>query len=117
MRISDWSSDVCSSDLLEPEQLAAASQFQILLGDHEAVVGLAHPRQPLARGFGEILRAQQEAYRLRRAAPDAAAALVELRQPEILGMFDDHPAGGGHVDPDQIGNASGKERGGSSVMN
>src|SRR3546814_16833047 len=83
MRISDWSSDVCSSDLLEPEQLAAASQFQTLLGDHEAVVGLEHKRQPLARGFGEILRAQQEAYGLRRAAPDAAAEMVSSEERRV----------------------------------
>jgi hypothetical protein len=59
--------------LLEPEQFAAAAQFQILFGDHEAIVRLAHQRQPLARGLRKILRAQQQAYRLRRAAPDAAA--------------------------------------------
>src|SRR3546814_9622883 len=36
----------------------------------------------------------------RRAAPDAAAKLVELGEAEIFGMFDDHQAGGGDVDPD-----------------
>ena len=29
-----------------PEDLAAAAQPQVFLGNHEAVVGLAHDRQP-----------------------------------------------------------------------
>ncbi len=35
-----------------------------------------------------------------RAAPDAAAQLVQLRQAEALGVFDDHQAGIGHIDAD-----------------
>src|SRR3546814_17816110 len=65
--------------LLEPEQFAAAAQFQILLRDHEAVVGVAHQREPFARRFGEILRTQQQTHRFCRPAPDASAELVELR--------------------------------------
>src|SRR3546814_6152711 len=33
MRISDWSSDVCSSDLLQPFDEAAAARIDVRLGD------------------------------------------------------------------------------------
>src|SRR3546814_4704443 len=47
MRISDWSSDVCSSDLLLREPLAA---------DHRAAIGMEH----LARHIARILAGQEQ---------------------------------------------------------
>src|SRR3546814_15081824 len=77
MRISDWSSDVCSSDL-------------VLLGDDETVVGLAHGFQPLPRHLRQRRLVQQHAARRPPAATDAAAKLVQLRKPEALGVLPDH---------------------------
>src|SRR3546814_2502038 len=42
MRISDWSSDVCSSDLLGPRQAGRRADLVLLLADAEAE--LADPR-------------------------------------------------------------------------
>src|SRR3546814_20717308 len=53
MRISDWSSDVCSSDLVEPDDVAA---------DHDGVAG-QHPRPPL--DVGTAVRAGESEYRRR----------------------------------------------------
>src|SRR3546814_19346731 len=46
MRISDWSSDVCSSDLLEVDRLEAVVHIAV---DHARRTGNAFPR-PQARG-------------------------------------------------------------------
>src|SRR3546814_7960394 len=80
MRISDWSSDVCSSDL---------------------VVGLAHDAQARAGGLAERPLPQQQAGGLAAAAADAAAELVKLGEAEALGVLDHH---------DEIGRASCRDR-------
>ena len=82
------------------QQLAGAAQAQVLLGDAEAVLGLAHDGEPRLRGLAERLGVEQQAGRLGAAAPDPAAQLVELRQAEALGMLDDHHRRGRHVDAD-----------------
>src|SRR3546814_10110455 len=56
MRISDWSSDVCSSDLLLDDRHAVAGDLlQRLVG---AILGITHVGRPVAllhlRGLGEI---------------------------------------------------------------
>ena len=50
--------------LARAEDLAGAAQPQILLGDAEAVIGLAHQGKPRARRFAERIAAQQQADRL-----------------------------------------------------
>src|SRR5690606_9316194 len=59
--------------LARPQQLAAAAQAQVLLGQTEAVLRRAHQRQAIAADFGESLAAKQQADRFLRAATDAAA--------------------------------------------
>ena len=86
--------------LARAQQLAFAAQLQVFLGDEEAVLGLAHDRQPALGGFAERVLVEQHAGRRLRAAPDAAAQLVQLGQAEALGMLDDHDGGVRHVDAD-----------------
>ena len=82
------------------EHVAFAAQLQILLGDAEAVVGLAQDRKPRLRRFAERRLVEQEAGRALGAAADAAAQLMELREAEALGVLDHHHARLGHVDAD-----------------
>jgi len=88
--------------LARPEQLAGAAQRQVLLGDHEARrgsrpsrrAGAAHPRRSRP---GSAARSATAA-----AAADPAAQLVELRQPEALGVLDHHHRRRRDVDADPI---------------
>src|SRR3546814_9490948 len=67
MRISDWSSDVCSSDLLVRDECAAQCEFQVMpiIGAKapnymtgECIVGLArHKQYGAARGVAAEQRA------------------------------------------------------------
>ena len=57
------------------------------------------PQARLAR-LAERLLVQQQAGRLVGAAADAAAQLMQLRQPEPFGVLDDHDGGVRHVDAD-----------------
>ena len=75
-------------------------QPQILFGDDEPVLGAAHHVQSLARRVRQRLAVEQDTRRLLGAASDPAAQLVQLRQPEALGMIDDHDRGVRHVDAD-----------------
>ena len=86
-----------------PEQLAGAADLQIVRGEHEAGAELLHrfdglealggiAREGLARrgdqvGVGAVVR-----------AADAAAQLVQLREPHVVGAVDHDGVGGGHVD-------------------
>src|SRR5205085_4421280 len=81
------------------ENLARAAQPQILLGDAEAVVGLAHQREPSTTHLDEVGTADQEANALPRPSPDASPQLVQLGQPEALGPLDDHQGRIRNVDP------------------
>src|SRR3546814_18083010 len=71
MRISDWSSDVCSSDLVEPDDVAA---------DHDGVAG-QHPRPPL--DVGPAVRDGESEYRRRgkRGGPKMCGRMNGLRVP------------------------------------
>src|SRR5690606_18550640 len=82
------------------EHLPGAAQLQILLGDHEAVVGVAHDRQALAADLRERRMVEQHAVAGRAAPADPSAQLVQLGQAEALRVLDDHQAGVGHVDAD-----------------
>src|SRR3954468_2488785 len=68
--------------LLRSEDLAGAPQPQILLGDSEAVVRLAHQGQARSAGFAQRVAAKQEADRPGLPPPDPAAQLVELGEAE-----------------------------------
>src|SRR3546814_15230328 len=109
MRISDWSSDVCSSDLLAHALLAGLLLFQQLplAGDIAAV---ALRRHVLAQGGDGLARDHL--------AADGSldGDLEELARDEILEAFAEHAAarlGLAAVDDDgqrEIGRASCRER-------
>lgn len=82
------------------EQFAFAAQAQILFGDAEAVLGVAHDGQAGAGDFAQGVVVEEHAARGFFAAADAAAQLVELGEAETFGMFDDDDGGVGHVDAD-----------------
>ena len=75
-----------------PSSCAAAAQVEVDLGELEAVGRLDERLEARLRGLGQLLlRARDEqAVRLLRAAADAAAQLVELREAEAVGLLDDH---------------------------
>src|SRR3546814_2695682 len=100
MRISDWSSDVCSSDLergaapglgLHPD--APAHQFDDALGNRQAQAGAAIQAGGGGVGLAEGL--EQPALRLLR---DADAGVADLEAQLVLGGG---LAGPGHVDRDR----------------
>ena len=83
-----------------PSTSPAPRSSQILLGDAEAVLGLAQDREPLPRRLAQRRLVEQQAGRGLVAAPDAAAQLVQLGEAEALGVLDDHDRRGGHIDAD-----------------
>src|SRR6266511_5711064 len=78
--------------LARAQQLALAADLEIALGEVEAVVRLDHRLQSRARRVGQLLlRARDEqAVGLLAPAPDPAAKLVQLREPEAIRLLDDH---------------------------
>src|SRR5437879_4169532 len=80
-------SEARHTGLARAEHIAFAAQLQVLLGDAEAVLGLAHDGEPRLRGLTERRLVDQQAGRVLGAAPDAAAQLVKLREPEALGVL------------------------------
>ena len=86
--------------LARAHDLARAADLQVVLGDLEAVVRLLHDPQPLARLLRLLVLREEDAVALGRAAPDAPAQLVELREAEALGVLDEHDRGVRHVDAD-----------------
>ncbi len=86
--------------LARAQHLAGTAQLEILLGDVEAVVALAHGLQS---GFGHVAQRrliQQHATGGVAAAPDPAAQLMQLRQAQPFSVVDDHQAGVGHINAD-----------------
>src|SRR3546814_18390822 len=88
MRISDWSSDVCSSDLLFPV-LAAFDQQGVLLARRIAEAGIvAHPHASLVALVGDHggrhadLRRQLAALRQRARQPPRRRGLLHRRSEE-----------------------------------
>src|SRR3546814_10372149 len=55
MRISDWSSDVCSSDLLDLRKLKAAGPIQRFLGTHHRLVEIGRRVQDVRRKIVGVL--------------------------------------------------------------
>ncbi len=87
------------SGLPRAEEVAGPAQLEVDLGDLEAVIGSGHGGDP---AFG-VLRGragEQDAVALPRAAAHPAAQLVELGEPEALGVLHEHDGGVGHVDAD-----------------
>ena len=91
-----------SPDWRVPSSCALAAQLEVALGELEAVGRLDERLEPRLRGVGQlVLRPRdQQAVRLLRAAADAAAELMELREPEPVGLLDDHDRRVRDVDAD-----------------
>ena len=100
MHVEAGEAEARHADLPGAEHVAFAAQPQVLLGDAEAVLGLAHDGEPRLGGLAERRLVEQEAGRAAGAAPDAAAQLVQLRQAEALGVLDHHHGRLRHVDAD-----------------
>src|SRR5574341_682111 len=84
--------------LSRAEELARTPELQVHLGDLEPVAGRRHRADASLRLLGEAAAREKDAVRLPRAAPDAPAQLMELREPEPLGVLDEHDRRVGHVD-------------------
>ena len=95
--------EVGEPGLARAEQLALAAQLEVALGELEAV-GRARRAPPGGRravSVSSSRRARDEqAVRLLRAAADAAAQLVQLGEPEAVGLLDDHDRRVRDVDAD-----------------
>src|SRR5690242_6139259 len=66
------------------EIFARPALLEVALRDHESIGVLVDDLEALARSFGELFAIEQDANALARAAPDAPAQLVQLRQAEAL---------------------------------
>ena len=89
-----------AADAVFAQQIAAAAQAKILVGDAETIIGVAQQDQAAAGVFAQTVIMQQQAEGTGCPAPHPAAQLVQLRQAKAFGVFDHHDAGGGHVHPD-----------------
>ena len=87
------------SALRRAEQIARPALIPVRFRHFEAVARLLQHRQ-LRRRFRRFLVAQQDAIRLVLAAPDAAAQLMQLREPEALRVLDQHDGCIRHIDAD-----------------
>ncbi len=74
------------TSLASPQQLARTSQFQVLFGNDETIVGLTHGFQPLPRHRRQRRLVHQHATGSSRTAPDPTTQLVQLGQPETFGV-------------------------------
>src|SRR3954470_11497063 len=74
------------------EELALAAQLEILLRQLEPVRRLDQGLQALPRVVGQLLlgAGDQQAVRLLGAPTDPPPQLMELREPEAVGLLDDH---------------------------
>ena len=88
--------------LARAEELALAADLEVSLGELEAVGRLDQRLEPLARRVRQLLLGarDQQAERLLRPAADAPAQLVELGEPEAVGLLDDHHGRTRNVHPD-----------------
>ena len=78
------------------EEIAHPAQPQVGPGDLETVLGGREKREPFVRLLPHV--AQQDAERLLGAAPHASAQLVQLGEPEVIGVVDDDRARARDVD-------------------
>src|SRR5262249_41033208 len=84
------------ASLSEAREIPHPPTSQVLFSDLETVARALEQREAFAR---RVL-AEQEAPRFLRAAPDATAQLVELREAQPLRVLDDHHGRRGNVDAD-----------------
>ena len=70
--------------LAKTQRIAGSAQLPVLLCNDEAVITFAHGLQALARGLAELAVIDKKTARRLIAAPDPAAQLVELAEPEAL---------------------------------
>ena len=77
------------------DEVPHAAFLQVQLGDAEPVIGRGKGLEPLVPGPA----GQEDAVALGLPPADPAPQLVELGQPEPLGMLDHHDARVGDVDP------------------
>ena len=85
-----------------PSSCALAAQLEVALGELEAVGRLDERLEARLRRVGQLLLRprDEQAVRLLGAAADAAAQLVELGEPEAVGLLDDHDRRVRDVDAD-----------------
>src|ERR1700682_2708853 len=82
------------------EEFAGAAKLEIGFGDFKAVGGAHHGFEAGAGFVGHAHRADKDAVGFLRAAADASAKLMKLREAEALGVLDDHDRGVGDIDAD-----------------
>src|SRR3546814_11009731 len=96
MRISDWSSDVCSSDLLRERGGIAEAEVEPLPRDRmDAVRRITDQRQPFGgdrRGVVEAERIARARLEGRQRAEETAHALFGLDKESAIGELE-HPGG------------------------
>jgi hypothetical protein len=85
--------------LLRAEDVTRTPDLEIFLRDPKAVAGFLHNLEPLP-ALQALGLADQHAVGRMLTPPDAAPQLMQLRQPETLGVLDQHDGGIGHIDPD-----------------
>ena len=78
--------------LARAEKFAGAALLQVLLGDFETVGSGDHRLDARASLARDIFARDEDTARFFRAAPDAAAQLMELCEAEAVRVFDDHHA-------------------------
>src|SRR6266508_871669 len=88
VRLDAGDAEARHTGLPRAENVAFPAPPEIFLGDAKAVLGLAHDVEPGLGGFTQRSLVEEEAGRMLAAAPDPPAQLMELRQPEALGMLD-----------------------------
>src|SRR5215218_9652413 len=72
------------------EHLTFAPQAQVFLGNAEAILGFAHDLETRLSGFAKRRLVEKDTSRPFGASTDAAAQLMELREPKALRMLDHH---------------------------
>ncbi len=81
------------------EDLAHAADLEVAFGDEEAVGRFEHGAKACG-GIGGARVGEEDAEGRARAPADAATELVELREAEAIGVFNDHERGIGNIDAD-----------------
>src|SRR3546814_8112707 len=106
MRISDWSSDVCSSDLLGSEFVLRRGRRELLQLQLQLVEQpcLAFGVRPVERA-SELLDLELEMGDQRRAAGQVRLRIgrLGLRRQARLALGDDHRVGGGKIGGKRLG--------------
>src|SRR5579885_43967 len=102
LEVADEVADAEGGDagLARAHHFAGAAYLQIFFGDAEAVGRLFPDAEALLCDGCLFVGSHQHAVALLRAATDATAELVQLRETEALGVLDDHHRGVRHVNAD-----------------